>query len=90
MTDDGRQTIVGLLAFLGTLVSVILLATFFNQALGLPVPLATLLGVMLSPTDPVSVLALFKEHGVARGLQTIVEGESVFNDGVAVVLYIIV
>jgi CPA1 family monovalent cation:H+ antiporter len=84
------STIVGLLAFLGTLVSVILLATFFNQALGLPVPLATLLGVMLSPTDPVSVLALFKEHGVARGLQTIVEGESVFNDGVAVVLYIIV
>jgi CPA1 family monovalent cation:H+ antiporter len=84
------STIVGLLAFLGTLVSVILLATFFNQVLGLPVPLATLLGVMLSPTDPVSVLALFKEHGVARGLQTIVEGESVFNDGVAVVLYIIV
>jgi CPA1 family monovalent cation:H+ antiporter len=84
------STIVGLLAFLGTLVSVILLATFFNQALGLPIPLATLLGVMLSPTDPVSVLALFKEHGVARGLQTIVEGESVFNDGVAVVLYIIV
>ncbi len=83
-------TPVGLLAFLGTLVSVALLATIFHYLLGLPIPLATLLGVMLSPTDPVSVLALFKEHGVARGLQTLVEGESVFNDGVAVVLYMIV
>jgi len=81
---------VGLLAFLGTLISVALLATAFHHLLGLPVAVATLLGVMLSPTDPVSVLSLFKEYGVARGLRTIVEGESVFNDGVAVVLYVIV
>jgi CPA1 family monovalent cation:H+ antiporter len=83
-------TPVGLLAFLGTLISVFLLASAFHYLLGLPVALATLLGVMLSPTDPVAVLSLFKEYGVARGLQTIVEGESVFNDGVAVVLYMIV
>lgn len=83
-------TLVGLLAFAGTLASVAMLAFAFHYLLALPLPLATLLGVMLSPTDPVSVLALFKEYGVARGLQTIVEGESVFNDGVAVVLYIIV
>jgi len=81
---------VGLLALVGTLVSVVLLATAFHLLLDLPVLLATLLGVMLSPTDPVSVLALFKEHGVPRGLQTLVEGESVFNDGVAVVLFLIV
>jgi CPA1 family monovalent cation:H+ antiporter len=83
-------TPVGLLALPGTLVSVALLTTTFHLLFALPVPLAMLLAVMLSPTDPVSVLATFKEHGVARGLQTIVEGESVFNDGVAVVLYIIV
>lgn len=83
-------TPVGLLAFLGTFASVILLAMAFRGLLGLPWALAALLGVMLSPTDPVSVLALFKEYGVARGLQTLVEGESVFNDGVAVVLYLIV
>lgn len=83
-------TPVGLLALPGTLVSVALLTTAFRLLFALPVPLAMLLAVMLSPTDPVSVLATFKEHGVARGLQTIVEGESVFNDGVAVVLYIIV
>jgi CPA1 family monovalent cation:H+ antiporter len=83
-------TPVGLLAFLGMLVSVALLAAAFHFLLSLPVPLATLLAVILSPTDPVSVLATFKEYGVARGLQTIVEGESVFNDGVAVVLFVIV
>jgi CPA1 family monovalent cation:H+ antiporter len=83
-------TPVGLLALPGTLASVALLATVFHLLFALPVPLATLLAVVLSPTDPVSVLATFKEHGVARGLQTIVEGESVFNDGVAVVLYVIV
>jgi CPA1 family monovalent cation:H+ antiporter len=83
-------TPVGLLALVGTLVSVTLLTLAFNRFLGLPVPLAALLGVMLSPTDPVSVLSLFKEYGVARGLRTIVEGESVFNDGIAVVLYLIV
>lgn len=83
-------TPVGLLALLGTLVSVALLAAAFHLLFALPIPLATLLAVMLSPTDPVSVLAAFKEYGVARGLQTIVEGESVFNDGVAVVLYLIV
>lgn len=83
-------TPVGALALLGTLASVFLLAAGFHLLLGMPVAAATLLGVILSPTDPVSVLALFKEYGVAKGLQTIVEGESVFNDGVAVVLYLIV
>jgi CPA1 family monovalent cation:H+ antiporter len=82
-------TPVGLLAFGGTLVSVAVLTAAFHYLLDLPVEIAALLGVILSPTDPVSVLALFKEYGVARGLQTIVEGESVFNDGVAVVLYLI-
>jgi CPA1 family monovalent cation:H+ antiporter len=83
-------TPVGLLALPGMLVSVALLTAAFYLLFALPVPLAMLLAVMLSPTDPVSVLATFKEYGVARGLQTIVEGESVFNDGVAVVLFFIV
>jgi CPA1 family monovalent cation:H+ antiporter len=82
-------TPVGILAFAGTFISVVLLASVFRLLLGLDWAVAGLLGVMLSPTDPVSVLALFKEYGVARGLQTLVEGESVFNDGVAVVLYLI-
>lgn len=81
---------VGLLALGGTLIQVVLLSAAFATLLGMPIAIAGLLAVMLSPTDPVAVLALFKENGVAKGLQTIVEGESVFNDGVAVVLYLLV
>jgi len=48
---------------------------------------ALLLGAVLAPTDPVSVLALFKECGAPHQLSTIVEGESLFNDGTGVVLF---
>lgn len=48
---------------------------------------ALLFGAIVAATDPISVLALFKELGVARRLSLIVEGESIFNDGVAVVLF---
>ena len=48
---------------------------------------ALLFGAIVAATDPISVLALFKELGVTRRLSLIVEGESIFNDGVAVVLF---
>jgi CPA1 family monovalent cation:H+ antiporter len=51
--------------------------------------LALLFGAMMSPTDPISVLALFRELGVSEDLRTIVEGESLFNDGTGVVLFTI-
>jgi CPA1 family monovalent cation:H+ antiporter len=48
---------------------------------------ALLFGSLLAATDPVSVLALFKELHVPDDLKTIVEGESLFNDGTAVVVF---
>lgn len=51
---------------------------------------ALLLAAVLAATDPVSVLALFRQFGVAKRLYLIVEGESLLNDGVAVVLFVIV
>jgi len=48
---------------------------------------ALLFGTIVAATDPISVLALFREFGVTRRLTFIVEGESLFNDGVAVVLF---
>jgi CPA1 family monovalent cation:H+ antiporter len=48
---------------------------------------ALLLGAVLAPTDPVSVLALFKDCGAPHQLSTIVESESLFNDGTGVVLF---
>lgn len=54
-----------------------------------PIPLfsALLFGALISSTDPVSVLALFEELGVPQRLKTLVEGESLFNDATAIVLF---
>jgi CPA1 family monovalent cation:H+ antiporter len=51
---------------------------------------ALLFGSVIAATDPISVLALFRELGVGRRLYLLVEGESLLNDGVAVVLFLIV
>ena len=80
---------IGILAMIGTLVSAGLIALAARSLLSLSWESALLLGVILSPTDPVSVLSLFKQHGAPKGLQMILEGESVFNDGVGIVLYVI-
>jgi NhaP-type Na+/H+ or K+/H+ antiporter len=46
-----------------------------------------LLGGLLSATDPVAVVALLKELGASKKLSTIIEGESLMNDGTAIVVY---
>ena len=58
-----------------------------NQVAGLPLSTALLIGASLSATDPVSVTALFRELGVDKRLTTLMEGESLFNDGMAVVAF---
>ena len=55
--------------------------------LGIPLTSALLFGVLISATDPVAVLAVFKKLGVSKRLLTLVEGESLMNDGVAIVGY---
>ncbi|MFA9262717.1 MAG: cation:proton antiporter [Undibacterium sp.] len=62
------------------------------RLIGFPVPfMATLVfGALISATDPVAVLALFKEFGVPRRLSLIFEGESLFNDGTSLALFLIV
>ena len=49
--------------------------------------IALLFGSIISATDPISVLSIFQEMGVGKRLSMIVEGESLFNDGTAVVLF---
>ncbi len=53
----------------------------------LPLPLALIFGALISATDPVAVVATFRSVGAPKRLMTLVEGESLFNDGTAVVLF---
>jgi CPA1 family monovalent cation:H+ antiporter len=65
---------------------------YLFQAMGQDFSLgyALLFGSMIAATDPISVLALFKTLGVTKRLYLMVEGESLLNDGVAVVLFLII
>ncbi|NET05181.1 MAG: sodium:proton antiporter [Symploca sp. SIO2B6] len=78
---------VSLLAIFGVVICVVGIALAINQLTGLPLTTALLVGASLSATDPVSVIALFRELGADKRLKTLMEGESLFNDGVAVVAF---
>lgn len=77
------------LALGGTLLTALIVGGVSHLLLGFDLLTGLLLGAIIAPTDPVSVLATFRAARVDRDLSTIVESESLFNDGVAVVLYVI-
>jgi CPA1 family monovalent cation:H+ antiporter len=78
---------VALLATAGVVLSCVIVGCMLNGLMGLDFRVALLFGAMISATDPISVLALFKRLNVDRRLHTILEGESLLNDGTAVVLF---
>ncbi|OUU21719.1 MAG: hypothetical protein CBC13_08695 [Planctomycetia bacterium TMED53] len=82
--------LIGSMAFLGTLGVILITSAAIRSITDWPWELALLLGTIVSPTDPVSVLAIFREQRVEKKLSAIVEGESLFNDGVVVVLYLLI
>jgi CPA1 family monovalent cation:H+ antiporter len=91
LTDLRRNLrTIGVLALPGLILTGFLAGFFIQRYTGLPVTVALLMGVMITPTDPISVLALFKRLGVSKQLSMIVEGESVFNDGTGIVLYSVI
>ncbi len=77
------------LAIVAFPISAVLVGLALNLGLGTPLAAALLFGVFISASDPVAVVAVFKQLGVPERLLTIVEGESVLNDGVAIVGYTI-
>ena len=76
-----------LLAVPGVLISTAIVGNVVSLGVGIPIGLAMAFGALISATDPVAVIAFFRSVGVDKRLSTLIEGESLLNDGVAVVLF---
>jgi len=79
---------IALLATLGTAVAAALIAAVMTVLAGWPLPAALLFGALIAATDPVAIIAMFKDNGVEGRLRRLVEAESLFNDGAAAVLFV--
>jgi CPA1 family monovalent cation:H+ antiporter len=78
---------IALLAIPGVLFTALLVGYGLSWSGQLPLREGILLGSIIAATDPIAVIAIFRRLAVPHELAMIVEGESLFNDGVAVVLY---
>lgn len=81
--------IIFVLAVPGLAISLAIIALILHLGAGLPVLIAVLVGTIVSPTDPVAVLGLLKQLGMPARLRTIIDGESLFNDGVGSAAYVL-
>src|SRR5438067_1430434 len=81
---------IALLAVPGVVLTALFLAAGIHFVLGVAWETALLFGAIMSATDPVSVLAVFRQIGAPRRLSVILEGESLFNDGTSLVLFSII
>jgi CPA1 family monovalent cation:H+ antiporter len=78
------------LAVFGTFAAAGMIAAGVCWFLAWPLPAAVLFGTLIAATDPVAVIAMFKDNQVTGRLRLLVEAESLFNDGVAAVLFTLV
>ena len=86
---DLRRDLPGilLLAVPGVLITTLIVGSLVSLVTPLALPVAMVFGALISATDPVAVVALFRALGAPKRLALLVEGESLFNDGTAIVVF---
>lgn len=90
-----KKWAIGVLATVGVVASTFMVGTltyYLWSAIGLSVPFiyCLLFGALISPTDPIAVLGLIKSVGAPKSVEVKVAGESLFNDGVGVVVFLVI
>ena len=79
-----------MLAIFGVIISTFVVGGLVAWGTSLTLSTALIFGALIAATDPVAVVAMFRALGAPKKLTTIIEGESLFNDGSAVVIFNII